>query len=87
MPFAPCVVQFAKRILVPSAAAVAKLADDLLEEHATPGLRQETLEAMHKTLATGEGLESTVQEAVTSVNCILSPMKSGMDAEKVDLFS
>ncbi len=72
--FAPYLVQFAKRILVPSQRGLDALGEDLLEANGPTGLRPETLKAMHHALAPGDDLEATNETMLRSVTQILDSL-------------
>ncbi|RYP77929.1 hypothetical protein DL769_003302 [Monosporascus sp. CRB-8-3] len=84
--FAPYVVQFAKRILIPSQNAVDVLGVDLLEENGAVGLRPETLKAMHQSLAPGEDLQATTQVMLDSVIHLLRSAEGINKNEVTELF-
>lgn len=82
--FSPYVVQFAKRLLLPSKAALATLAADLQEENGEYGCRPETLKAMHLALAPGNSLSRTTQDFLDSMTGVLESLPTGAE---FDLFS
>ncbi|KAI1074871.1 cytochrome P450 [Whalleya microplaca] len=69
--FAPYVVQFAKRILIPSQHGLDALGEDLLEENGPVGLRPETLKVMHHSLSPGKDLQAITQVMLKSVTSLL----------------
>ncbi|KAI9664060.1 MAG: hypothetical protein M1821_007551 [Bathelium mastoideum] len=85
--FAPYVVQFAKRILVPSKEGVDALAENLQEDEGTACLRHDTLKAMHDSLHPGNDLEQTTKSAVDSVSRLLSSVYTISNNESLDLFA
>lgn len=68
--FAPFVVQFAKRILIPSKEGLEALSE-IVEENGVCGCRAETLKIMHTTLAPGKSLDCTTQDMLNSVSRLL----------------
>lgn len=88
--FAPYVVQFAKRILIPSQKSLEALAEDLEEKNGAHGVRPETLKAMHDALAPGEHLENTTRAMLSSVSRRLDDVvnaEGGTEARSVSLFA
>lgn len=84
--FAPYVVQFAKRILVPSQHGIDTLGEDLLEEHGAVGLRPETLSIMHHSLAPGEDLLKVTRVMLESASWLLQSPEELHEDGKVNLF-
>ena len=84
--FAPYVVQFAKRILLPSTPGLNALAANLHEEDGAWGCRPETLKAMHIALAPGEDLERTTQDMLNSVSNLFNSVYTIESDESFDLF-
>lgn len=68
--FAPFVVQFAKRILIPSKEGLEALSG-VAKENGVRGCRAETLKVMHTALAPGESLDRTTQDMLNSVSRLL----------------
>lgn len=85
--FAPYVVQFAKRILLPSPQGLDALAANLHEEDGAWGCRPETLKAMHLALAPGENLDRTTQDMLDSVSRLLDSVGTMANNEGFGLFS
>ena len=85
--FAPYVVEFAKRILLPSAKGLEALKANLHEEHGPWGCRPETLQAMHIALAPGKDLERTTQDMLDSVSRLLESVYTISNHENFQLFS
>lgn len=87
--FAPYVVEFGRRILDGTPAAVDLLAEDILEETGNAILRTETMKAMHETLKPGQALEETAAAIVHSVlNSLLSDdLINNENTDGVPLFS
>lgn len=85
--FAPYVVEFAKRILVPSANGLEALRANLDEESGAWGCRPETLKAMHLALAPGEDLDRTSQAILESVSSLLDSVDSITNNRDFYLFS
>lgn len=82
--FAPFVIQFAKRILVPSKEGLEALTGDMTEGNGILGCRAETLKVMHTALAPGENLERTTQDMLHSLSRLLDFV---FITENVDLFA
>lgn len=85
--FAPYLVQFSKRILVPSEAAVNALADDIHGEKGPVGCRPETLKAMHVTLAPGEDLDASTKVFLVSLSRLLDPIQTDSNDGTTGLFA
>ena len=66
--FGPYVVEFAKRILIPSSEGLEILKANLTNEKGSPSCRAETMEVMHAALAPGSDLEQTTQAFVRSLS-------------------
>jgi hypothetical protein len=84
--FAPYVVLFARKILIPSKKAVEKLAENL-EEDGTGGLRPETMKAMHASMAHGEDLEQTTHAVLKSLAPNLFSSKAITKTGRFKLFA
>ena len=84
--FAPYVVEFAKRILVPSANGLEALKANLDEESSAWGCRPETLHAMHTALTPGEDLDCTTQVMLDSVSSLLDSVYTITNNEDFHLF-
>ena len=85
--FAPFVVQFTKRLLVPSQAGVDAIAENLLEEKDSHGLRPETLKAMHHAMAPGPQLDCTTKMFFDSAERLLESAHAVARGETFDLFA
>jgi hypothetical protein len=85
--FAPYVVQFAKRILLPSKEGLDALTVDYHEENVSCGLQPETLRAMHAALALGKDLDCTTQNILKDVSRLLNSVGTISKNESFDLFS
>ena len=77
--FAPYLVQFTKRILVPSEVGVNALADDIHGEKGAEGCRPETLKAMHITLAPGKDLDESTRVFLASCSKLLDNIPTNDD--------
>jgi len=82
--FAPYVVQFAKRILTPSAEGLHTLSEKLDDDNA-PCCRNETLKVMHASLAPGKDLDETVLAVFQSTVKLLS--SDAVPNDTLELFS
>ena len=85
--FAPYLVQFAKRILVPSDAAINILTDDIHGDKGPVGCRPETLKAMHVTLAPGEDLDAATKAFLASISRMLDPIQTDSKDGTIGLFA
>ena len=85
--FAPYVVEFAKRMLLPSAEGLEALRANLNEEDGEWACRPEALKAMHLALAPGEDLERTTEGFLDSVSCLLESVQTVANQENFQLFS
>ena len=85
--FAPYVVEFSKRILLPSTEGLEALQANLSEEDGEWGCRPEALKAMHLALAPGEDLERTTEKFLDSVSCLLDSARTVANQENFQLFS
>ena len=85
--FGPYVVEFAKRILVPSAKALETLRGKSQDGKGTSECREETLEVMHAALAPGIDLERTTQHMVQSTSQLLDCPFSTQGRADFELFS
>ncbi|KND94614.1 25-hydroxycholesterol 7-alpha-hydroxylase, partial [Tolypocladium ophioglossoides CBS 100239] len=83
--FAPYVVQFAKRILIPSQRGIETLKENIFQENGPVGLRSETLRVMHDTLAPSEYLDSMTKAMLKSLAGHFGTRIHG-EGEVVDLF-
>lgn len=81
--FGPFVVQFARRILVPSKQGLEALTGNWKKENGDLGIRAETLNVMKAALAPGESLECTTQDMLHSLSRLLD---SFYITENVDFF-
>ena len=73
--FAPYVVEFAKRILVPTEKGVEALRENINEEKGEWGVRSETLKVMHTALVPGTDLDRMTQVFVSSVSQRLNELE------------
>jgi hypothetical protein len=87
--FAPYVVQFAKRILIPSLEGLDALAANIKEDDGAWGCRPETLEVMHAALVPGEDLNRTTRALLESIDKFLSSDDISPDShtQPIQLFS
>ena len=85
--FGPYVVEFAKRMLLPSTKGLEALRENLNEEDGECGCRPETLKAMHLALAPGEDLERTTENVLDSISRLLEPVQTVSKHENIKLFS
>ena len=85
--FGPYVVEFAKRILVPSVEALDILRGNSPNGNGTSDCRAETLEVMHAALAPGFDLERTTQDMVKSTSQLLERPFSTQNRADLELFS
>lgn len=81
--FAPFVVQFARRILVPSKQGLEALTGHWKKGKADLGCRAETLYVMKNALAPGESLERTTQDMLHSLSRLLDSVSI---TDNVDFF-
>ena len=85
--FSPYVVEFAKRILIPSQPGLEALRANLDEESGAWGCRAETLKAMRLALAPGEDLDRTTQVMLDSVSSLLDSVQTIANNDHFHLFS
>lgn len=85
--FAPTVVEFAKRILIPSQKGIDALAEDLEQRNGGHGVRPETLKVMHSSL-TGEHLLDLTQAMLRNIEQRLGRLaESRTEGKQVGLFN
>jgi hypothetical protein len=82
--FAPYVVLFAKRVLVPSKDALQSLAENL-EEDGNWGCRPQTMKAMHMSMAHGTDLEDTTQVMLQSLTPQMASVEKMAPRGRMDL--
>ena len=85
--FAPYVVEFAKRLLLPSPEGLEALKANLHQESGPWGCRSETFHAMHLALAPGKHLERTTQDVLDSISGLLDSTYTVSNHEDFHLFS
>lgn len=85
--FAPYVVEFGRRILMPSQHGVRLLFEDLQEENGPVSLRPETMKAMHQSLLPTDRLEERTQAVLSNIwSCLDSAYNNIDDQNGVPLF-